>query len=141
MLTRVVYKSSSVEDTKKIALFFAKKFIKHHNKVIIFLSGEMGSGKTTFTRYVLNGLGIDDREFEGSPTFTIINEYKNNIFHIDLYRLKTKEDLENIGLFELLDKKGIFLIEWPKLLELEKGIFVQFEITDGSIRKIFIDKR
>jgi len=141
MLTRVVYKSSSVEDTKKIALFFAKKFIKHYDKVVILLNGELSSGKTTFARYVLNGLGIDDKEFEGSPTFTIINEYRNNIFHIDLYRLKTKEEIESIGLFELLDKKGIFLIEWPKLLELKKGIFVQFEIADTNVRKIFVDKR
>lgn len=140
MLTKVVYKSSSVEDTKKIALFFAKKFIKYRDKAVVLLNGELSSGKTTFVRYVLNGLGIDDKEFEGSPTFTIINEYKNNIFHIDLYRLKAKDDLENIGLFELLDKKGIFLIEWPQLLELEKGIFVQFEILDTGMRKIFIDK-
>ncbi len=141
MLSRLTYKSTSTDATKKIAYIFSKMFLNNTDCAIVFLQGELGSGKTTFARYILNFLGIGEKEFEGSPTFTIINEYKNNIYHIDLYRLKTKEEIENIGLYEILDNKGIFLIEWPQLLELKKGIFVTFEIVNTYTRKIFVDKR
>ncbi len=141
MLNKVIYTSTSEDNTKKIARLFAKKFISTQDKATILLKGDLGSGKTTFTRYVLNFLGIDDDEFEGSPTFTIINEYRNNIFHIDLYRLKSKDELESTGLFEILDKNGIFFIEWPEFIEFKKGIFVTFEILNSNRRKIIIDKR
>ncbi len=142
MLKNVSYKSTSLENTKKIAIFFAKKFIETNNKTIVLLEGDLGSGKTTFVRYILNVLGISDTAFEGSPTFTIINQYKNNIFHIDLYRLTTKEDADNLGLFEILDTKGIFLIEWHRLLDIRTGILVKFKILNETERKItFIDKR
>ena len=140
MLQNLIYKSDSIESTKKIAEFFAKKFLKKNDKIVIFLEGDLGSGKTTFVRYVLNCLGISDSKFEGSPTFTIVNEYKNNIFHIDLYRLKNEEDIENIGIGESLDRNGIFFIEWPGLLKIKANICIKFEAINLNKRKIIIDK-
>ncbi len=140
MLKNVIYKSNSLEDTKKIARAFVEGFLNKKDRIVIFLEGDLGSGKTTFVRYVLNNLGISDNEFEGSPTFTIINEYKDNIFHIDLYRLKNEEDIENIGIMENLDKNGIFFIEWPILLKTKADICIKFEAINLNKRKIIIDR-
>ena len=141
MLNRVSYISRSFKHTKLIAEFFVQRFLPKKEKIIVFLKGDIGSGKTTFIRYALNAFGILDEEFEGSPTFTIVNEYDNNIFHLDLYRLHTEEEIENIGLFEILDKKGLFFIEWPELLiNIKADILMNFEIRSGNTRKIVIDK-
>lgn len=87
-----------------------------HN--LILLSGEMGTGKTTFVKYFINALtgyaGVT------SPTFSIINEYQNKdgspIYHMDLYRLETIEEALNIGIEEYLDSGHLCLIEWPNLI-------------------------
>jgi tRNA threonylcarbamoyladenosine biosynthesis protein TsaE len=89
---------------------------------ILFLYGEMGVGKTTFIKYLIN-----DFQFKSnkkltevtSPTFNIMNEYKVNdltIKHYDLYRIKSAEELVNLNLFEKNDK-SILLIEWPQIIE------------------------
>ena len=89
---------------------------------ILFLYGEMGVGKTTFIKYLIN-----DFQFKSnkkltevtSPTFNIMNEYKVNdltIKHYDLYRLKSAEELDNLNLFEK-NEKSILLIEWPQIIK------------------------
>ncbi len=137
MVKEFIYKSHNANYTKQIAKFFAKNFISKYGKNIIFLKGDLGSGKTTFVRYCLNYLGIDDENFEGSPTFTIVNEYDNDIIHMDLYRLKNQSEIEYSGILDYFNKdNGIFFIEWPELLNMKPSFELTFTILNDTSRKI-----
>ena len=124
---------SSEAKTEEFALKFLKK-IKPQD--IIFLYGEIGVGKTTFVKYLINGLQKENNEIitnVTSPTFNILNEYqiKNiKINHYDLYRLKSANELKELNLFsEKLNT--ITLIEWPQIV-IEKPkplIELNFEYT------------
>ena len=109
-------KSKSVKETKEFAKKLAAKFI---NGGIIALSGDLGSGKTTFAQGFAQGLKIEDKII--SPTFLIIRQYKipgreNFFYHIDLYRLENI-DLKNSGLEEILkEPSSVVLIEWSEKL-------------------------
>ena len=89
---------------------------------IIFLYGEMGVGKTTFIKYLINSFQKKNKlkiTEVTSPTFNLLNEYKINqikINHYDLFRLKSVEEIKNLGLFEN-NKNLITLIEWPQIIE------------------------
>ena len=105
--------------TEKFAGRFLKKLKPGDN---VFLYGEIGVGKTTFIRYLINKfqkeskLGITEVT---SPTFNLLNEYKINdvkINHYDLFRLKSIEEIKNLDLFEN-NSKVITLIEWPEIIE------------------------
>ena len=110
---------SSEKKTEEIAK-------KINNKIkpgdILFLYGEMGVGKTTFVKYLINDFQLKFKEQlteVTSPTFNIMNEYKVSditIKHYDLYRLKSAEELDNLNLFEKNDK-SILLIEWPQIIK------------------------
>ena len=109
---------SSETKTEEFALKFLKK-IKPQD--IIFLYGEMGVGKTTFIRHLINGLQKENNETiteVTSPTFNILNEYQIKdvkINHYDLYRLKSVQELKDLNLFdEILN--SITLIEWPHII-------------------------
>ena len=103
---------------------------------ILFLHGEMGVGKTTFVKYLINDFQskFDEKLTEvTSPTFNIMNEYKINNFiikHYDLYRLKYTEELNDLNLFEKNDK-SILLIEWPQIIKKKPNslieIFFEYE--------------
>ena len=124
---------SSEIQTEEFALRFLKK-IKPQD--IIFLYGEMGVGKTTFVRYLINGLQKKNDQIiteVTSPTFNILNEYqikKIKINHYDLYRLNSVNELKDLNLFD--DKlNSITLIEWPQII-IEKPkqlIELNFEYT------------
>jgi len=89
-----------------------------HN--ILFLEGDLGSGKTTFTRYLVRSLGSTDDV--SSPTYSIVNEYdssKGKIFHFDLYRLKSSTELYDIDIEEYLVNAYLSIIEWSEILEKE----------------------
>jgi tRNA threonylcarbamoyladenosine biosynthesis protein TsaE len=89
---------------------------------VLFLYGEMGVGKTTFVKYLINSFQFkfDEKLTEvTSPTFNIMNEYEVSdlkIKHYDLYRLKSLEELNDLNLFEKNDK-SILLIEWPEIIK------------------------
>ena len=97
---------------------------------ILFLYGEMGVGKTTFVKYLINNLQIkfDQKKTEiTSPTFNIMNEYTVNdliIKHYDLYRIKSLNELENLNLFEKNDE-AILLIEWPQIIKKKPKIITK----------------
>jgi len=126
----------STEETKRLAFEIAKN-IKPGD--VIALYGDLGSGKTTFTGFLVESLGLKNRV--QSPTFVIARKY-GNINHIDLYRLGSEEDVENIGLKEMLDdKSSITIIEWPEIAErfLPKDTLkIYFEFIDEKTRKIKI---
>ena len=115
---------------------------------IILLSGELGTGKTTFSRLFINSLFdkyscLKPKKIN-SPTFPILITYplgNYNIFHYDLYRLTNKEELFEIGFFEEL-KKNISLIEWPDIILKHKLIttyyFIEFKFVDFDNRIIRI---
>ena len=110
---------SSEEKTEKLAARFFKK-IKPGD--IVFLYGEIGVGKTTFIKYLINRFqkenNLEITEVT-SPTFNLLNEYKINqtkINHYDLFRLKSSDEIKNLDLFE--DQKDtITLIEWPEMIK------------------------
>jgi len=88
---------------------------------VVLLHGELGTGKTCFVRGLCQGLGGDPSQVH-SPTYTIVHEYEiasgNRLVHIDAYRLKGEEELDSIGLEDLLsDTRSIFAIEWPSKIE------------------------
>lgn len=83
-------------------------------RLIIFLSGNIGVGKTTFVKYYVKNLDSEKNAY--SPTFSLINEYvlsNQKIYHYDLYRINNYRELQEIGLDYSLDSNGIHFIEWP----------------------------
>ena len=109
---------SSLEDTKNLGQEIAKEILKRKDKsaFIVFLDGDLGTGKTTLVKEIIFALGI--KEKVKSPTFTIIEPYElndKNIYHIDLYRINDPSELETIGLREYLNEsEAIIFIEWPE---------------------------
>tara|TARA_Y100000741_G_C18181451_1_gene529518 strand:- start:453 stop:908 length:456 start_codon:yes stop_codon:yes gene_type:complete len=126
---------SSEKKTEELASKFSKK-LKPGN--IVFLYGEMGVGKTTFIRYLINKFQKNNRlkvTEVTSPTFNLLNEYQINeikINHYDLFRLKKIEEIENLDLFE--DSiNTVTLIEWPQIIkEKPKNLIeLNFEYEKG----------
>tara|TARA_Y100001949_G_C15933680_1_gene306831 strand:- start:518 stop:925 length:408 start_codon:yes stop_codon:yes gene_type:complete len=105
----------SLGEVQKVARLATKAI----NSDIILLSGEVGVGKTTLIKEILRTLKVNDNV--NSPTFSIINEYitrdKKIVYHIDLYRIKTIDELHSIGFFEYLDSKNLCFIEWGDIIE------------------------
>ena len=109
---------------------------------IIAYKGGLGMGKTTFTRGLAAGLGIDEQV--SSPTFTLINEYRgadNRLCHVDAYRLTGGDDLVDTGFFDYVDSGWIAAVEWSEMVELEADFTVSFERIDDNTRKITIEGR
>ncbi len=120
--------TNSEQETKNIAKKIASKI--NNNKVIV-LSGTLGAGKTKFTEGFLSHFGLE-KEIS-SPTFTIVNEYKNEkvtIYHFDVYRLSDIDEFYAIGGEEYFSK-GICIIEWGEIIE---------EILPKDCIKITIEK-
>jgi tRNA threonylcarbamoyladenosine biosynthesis protein TsaE len=112
---------SSEETTRELAKYFSNYLTGGE---IIFLYGEMGVGKTTFVKYLINQFQIKKKlkiTEVTSPTFNLLNEYEVDdllIKHYDLFRLKDKSEIKNLDLFEN-NKNTITLIEWPQLINKE----------------------
>ena len=108
----------SLKDTKNLGIELAKKIQQRKNReaFIVFLVGDLGTGKTTLVKEIIHALGVNDQI--KSPTFTIIEPYENtlaNIYHMDLYRINNSSELESIGLEEYLNEpNAIIFIEWPE---------------------------
>jgi tRNA threonylcarbamoyladenosine biosynthesis protein TsaE len=112
-------KLNSLKDTQKLAKKLSK-IIKE--KDVIFLYGEIGAGKTTFVRFLINEIEAQYKVKKSeilSPTFNIVYDYdikKIKIYHYDLYRLKSYNDILELGMFET-SEKHIKIIEWPELIK------------------------
>jgi len=108
--------TKSVQETQSFGAELAKKL---RSGDIVALYGYLGSGKTELVKGICKGLGVG--QSVNSPTFIIVNEYFSvqfpKIFHLDLYRLKTQDDVLNIGFYDYINEKGIVLIEWPEHIE------------------------
>jgi tRNA threonylcarbamoyladenosine biosynthesis protein TsaE len=115
---------------------------------VIALAGDLGAGKTQFVRGLARGLGGAARVH--SPTFTLVNEYgggRLKLFHLDLYRLETWEQILSAGIEDYLQPDGVSVIEWAERLKAESGkrkaetkmLEVKFEIMSETERKIIYD--
>lgn len=129
------YILKSEEDTKNMA----KEIAFDIKNKIIFLNGEIGAGKTTFTKYLVEAFGLKDEVC--SPTFALENRYETKnglIIHFDLYRLKSEEELDMIGFYDTLKENATILIEWADKFNIEKYIkkynIISFKIEDNNIR-------
>ena len=109
---------------------------------VLAYEGDLGAGKTAFTRGLARGLGYT--EPVTSPTYTIVNEYLGGrlpLFHFDMYRLHSSDDLFDIGWEDYLDRGGICAVEWSENVEeaLENAIFVTIEKTGEDSRRITVE--
>ncbi|MDC0248924.1 tRNA (adenosine(37)-N6)-threonylcarbamoyltransferase complex ATPase subunit type 1 TsaE [Flavobacteriaceae bacterium] len=105
----LIYKLSEIEKASNFVL-------KNVNRDIILIIGEVGTGKTTLIKEYCKLIGVE--EIVNSPTYTLINEYQNKsskIVHMDLYRVEDVKEINELGLFEYLDK-NIVIIEWPEII-------------------------
>ena len=134
---------SSLKDTENLSKKFTK-IIKPGD--IIFLYGEIGTGKTTFVRFLINHLEVENQIKKSdilSPTFNIVYDYeigKIKILHYDLYRLKSYKDILELGMFDI-SKDCIKIVEWPELIETKPKdrIDISFKYTKSSdIRQVKI---
>ena len=108
----VNFKTKSAQETKKIAKLLAQEISR---PVVLALTGDLGSGKTTFIQGFLKGLGVKKRIT--SPTFVIMRTY-NLVYHIDCYRLSKAKELLKLGFKEILQSpKVIILIEWAEKIQ------------------------
>ena len=133
------YKIISNDEYETIEIaqnFESEKF----ENMIICLDGELGSGKTVFTKGIANALGID--ESITSPTFTIIKEYTTGelpLYHMDVYRLDGNTD--GVGIEEYYNKGGIVIIEWAKTIKdilPEERLEIKFKVIDENRRMLVI---
>jgi len=104
-----VYRTSSEEETIALGRRLADAL---HRPITVLLIGELGVGKTTLAKGIVAGLGAAAEDEVSSPTFTLIHEYGNDVYHIDLYRLDTLSEVTTLGLEELLEREAVVLVEW-----------------------------
>ena len=109
---------------------------------IIAYRGDLGAGKTAFTRGLARGLGT--AEMVTSPTYTIVNEYLGGrcpLFHFDMYRLRSSDDLFDIGWDDYLDRCGVCAVEWSENVDdaMEDAIYVTIEKLGENARRITIE--
>lgn len=132
--------SNSAAQTIEIARLIGGKL---KDGDLLALSGELGSGKTCFTKGLALGLGVSDDYQITSPTFTLINEYpaRCKLYHFDVYRLNGYSELEDLGYEEYLSGDGVVVIEWAEKISKQipsDSIFINFEYLDENSRKMII---
>ena len=124
----LIYKLSELEKASNFVL-------KNVNHDIILITGEVGTGKTTLIKEYCKLIGVE--EIVNSPTYTLINEYQNKrgkILHMDLYRVKDINEINELGLFEYLEN-NIVIIEWPEI------ILKMIDIKYSMINITFINEK
>jgi tRNA threonylcarbamoyladenosine biosynthesis protein TsaE len=106
---------------------------------VVLLVGELGAGKTTLAKGIVHGLGAASQDDVTSPTFTLIHEFGEKVYHIDLYRLETAREVQALGLDELIDSGGVLLVEWGErfpALWPRDHIEIRLEWVDETVREI-----
>ena len=131
--------TNSPEETERVGAALGK--ILNPGTVLAY-RGDLGAGKTAFTRGLARGLGY--RDMVTSPTYTIVNEYLGGrlpLFHFDMYRLGCAEDLWDIGWDDYLDRGGICAVEWSENVEeaMEDPVTVTIEKLGDTSRRIIVE--
>lgn len=104
-----VFVSKSREQTEAFAEEYAKTLRAGD---VVILDGEMGAGKTVFSKGVAKGLGVEEEVT--SPTYAYMNDYDGRLFHYDCYRIESVEQAENLGLADYFEMGGVCLVEWAQ---------------------------
>jgi tRNA threonylcarbamoyladenosine biosynthesis protein TsaE len=139
-----VITTRSTDETRTFGKEFAAKL---YGGNVVSLYGDLGSGKTQIVKGICLGLGVT--QTVNSPTFIIVNEYSSErfpkIFHFDLYRMKTQNEILNMGFLDYIDSSSIVLIEWPERVEdiLPKGtikIHIAHTVEEENWRWIKLEK-
>jgi tRNA threonylcarbamoyladenosine biosynthesis protein TsaE len=131
------YSTNSERETFLLAKKLAKDF---KGQEVVLLIGELGAGKTVFAKGIAAGLGLKDVHQVCSPSYTLINVYqaKYPIFHIDLYRLETKEEILGLGWEDYLGR-GIIVVEWAEKIKFNLAAFrVTMHMGKKDQRKIIV---
>lgn len=126
----------NLEDTKMFGINFGKA-LKPGD--IVCLNGDLGAGKTTLTKSIGLGLGVED--YITSPTFALINEYRGKfpVYHFDIYRLEHIEEIDDLGFDEYIYGKGVSIIEWADRIEKalpQERITIDIEKGKGEEERI-----
>ena len=125
------HRSGSVEETEQLGQALAEHL---GPGAVVAFTGDLGAGKTAFVRGLARGLGIPDRVT--SPTFTIVNEYEGGrlpLFHFDMYRLASSEELFDIGWEDYLARGGVCAVEWSEnLADALEGDLVRVDLRRGD---------
>ena len=103
------YRTRSEEETIDLGRQISAQLTR---PCLILLIGNLGAGKTTITKGIVAGLGVAPVDEVSSPTYTVIHEYGQDVYHIDLYRLDAPEQVAALGLDEMFDRGAVMLVEW-----------------------------
>ena len=132
------FTTNSYLETEKVGEMLAKTL---QPGTVIAYRGDLGAGKTAFTRGLARGLACTEQVT--SPTYTVVNEYLSGrlpLFHFDMYRLRSSDELFDIGWEDYLDRGGICAVEWSENVEeaLEDAVFVTIEKLGENTRRITV---
>ena len=132
--------SSSPEETMDIGRQLASRL---RAPVLVLLSGELGSGKTTITKGIISGLGVACEEEVTSPTFTLVHVFRNHVrvYHVDLYRVEGFHDLESLALEDAFAEPAVVIIEWAERFTLRTDwpqVAIHLEHVEADTRRITI---
>ena len=136
---KLEFTTRSPEETERLGAALAQLLSAGD---IIAYRGDLGAGKTAFTRGLARGLGYT--EPVTSPTYTIVNEYLGGrlpLFHFDMYRLTSSDDLWDIGWEDYLDRRGVCAVEWSENVAdaLENALWITIEQVDNDTRRICME--
>jgi tRNA threonylcarbamoyladenosine biosynthesis protein TsaE len=134
----LLFETNSAEETQEAGAALARRLKPN---ALVLLIGNLGAGKTTIVKGIVEGLGAGVADEVTSPTYTLVHEYGEpvRIYHIDLYRLDTSEEVQGIGIEEILDSGALVLVEWgerfPDVFARER-MEVVFTVGGESARTI-----
>jgi tRNA threonylcarbamoyladenosine biosynthesis protein TsaE len=132
--------TNSAEETTKWGRQFAARL---KPPILVLLSGELGSGKTTLTKGIVSGLGVAQEDDVTSPTFALVHVYgeSTKVYHADLYRIQNLHDFETLGLEDVFEKPVVVILEWAERFPLSSPwpqVRVRLEHLDGNKRRLTV---
>jgi tRNA threonylcarbamoyladenosine biosynthesis protein TsaE len=134
----VTFRTASEDETIALGRRLGAAFPR---RAVVLLIGQLGAGKTTLAKGIVEGLGAASPDDVSSPTFTLIHQYSGGVYHIDLYRLDTEAEIATLGLDEIFDRNAVVLIEWgerfPRLMPAER-VEIRIETEAGDSRLITV---
>jgi tRNA threonylcarbamoyladenosine biosynthesis protein TsaE len=130
----------SSEETTNWGREFAKRLTA---PVLVLLTGDLGSGKTTLTKGIVAGLGAASEDEVTSPTFTLVHVYgkQSKVYHADLYRIESFHDFETLGLEDVFAKPAVVILEWSERFPLQSPwpqVRIRLEHQGGDARRILV---